>query len=74
MGSDPAPFFAIYFLTILRADELIRQSRKLDIRRATIFANVFRFTDALTRDVSRGAWLPANQYGIPNSYPKLIKN
>ena len=27
-----------------------------------------------TRDVSRGALLPVNRYGIPNSYPKLIKD
>ena len=26
------------------------------------------------RDISRGALLPVNWYGIPNSHPKLIKN
>ena len=26
------------------------------------------------KDVSRGALLPVNRYGVPNSYPKLIKN
>ena len=26
------------------------------------------------RDVSRGVLLPVNWNGIPNSYPKLIKN
>ena len=25
------------------------------------------------RDVSRGVLLPVNRFGIPNSYPKLIK-
>ena len=26
------------------------------------------------RDISRGVLLAVNRYGIPNSYPKLIKN
>lgn len=71
-GFAPCTVFCYLFLHNLEC-RWIHQSRRSAIRRGSRFANVFRFTGVLARDKSRGAWLPANQYRIPNSNSKLIK-
>ena len=39
-----------------------------------LYAYVIKIYRGDHRDVSRGMLLPVNWYGIPNFYPKLIKN
>ena len=52
-------------------------ARALDAGRRPVTLQALLRRDSDTgvfRDVYRGVLLPVNRYGIPNSYPKLIKN